>query len=215
MASFFSPESKFYQFMQRLTDTVVLSLLWLVCSLPIITLGACTIAVSSVTLRMSEDREGKIHEEFFKALRSNLKQGIAMTFLNLLCLWAVYLDFQIMNAASAHNVIFLIIGIVTAYIFTFSFLYAYPLLARYENTVFATLKNSFEISMRYFLRSLFLVVIVAFEVLVISWNTTTQFVGLLMGPAFIMFTISSFAIKIFRELEKIPGTVPEGGEEKE
>lgn len=209
MAGFFHPDSKPYQFMERLTDVVMLSLLWLLFSLPVITLGASTIAVSAVTLKMAEDTEGKITEEFLKAFKSNLKQGIAMTFITLICLTAVILDFLIMNNTEGNSVVFLIIGVVSAYIFTFSLLYAYPLLARYENTVFAALKNSFEISMRYFLRSLLLVVIVGFELAVIMWNGTTQFVGVLIGPAFITFTVSAFAIKIFRELEKIPGTVRE------
>ena len=207
MAGFFSPDSKLYKFMSRLTDVFVLNIMWLLFSLPIVTSGASTIAAFTVTLHMAEDTEGQVAKEFFKAFKSNLKQGIPMSFITLICIWAVYLDFQLFKAAQENNVFFLIIGILTAYIFTFSLLYVYPLLARYENTILNSIKNSFRISMKYFLRSVLLVIILVFEICVIMWNYTTMFVGLLIGPVFIFFTISGFAIKIFRELEKKPGTI--------
>lgn len=209
MAGFFTPDSKLYKFMSRLTDVLVLNILWLLFSLPIITVGISTIAVYTVTLRMSEEREGHVAKEFLKAFKDNWKQGIPMSFISILCIYAVYLDFQIFGAAEEYKVVFLIVGILAAYVFGFSLLYVFPLLARYENTIARSLKNSFRISMKYFLRSLFVVVLVAVELALIFWNTTTLFVGALIGPVFIMFTISAFAIKIFRELEKDPDTVVE------
>lgn len=132
-----------------------------------------------------------------------------MSVITIVCVWAVYLDFRIFNAAEENSVVFLIIGIVSAYILGFSLLYAYPLLARYENTVMNTLKNSFRISMKYFLRSLLLVILVAFELAVMFWSLETLILLVLVGPAFVMLTVSSFAMIIFRELEKVPGTVAE------
>lgn len=54
MAGFFSTDSKLYRFMSRLTDLVKLNLMWLIFSLPIITLGISTIAAYTVTLKMAE-----------------------------------------------------------------------------------------------------------------------------------------------------------------
>lgn len=207
MARFFSPDSKLYKFMSTLTDVLKLNMLWLLFSLPLVTSGAATIAAFTITLRMTEDNEGRIAHDFVREFKNNIKHGIPMSFITILSVWAVYLDFQIFRAAQSHEIVFLIIGIVSAYILGFSQLYVYPLLARYENTVTGCLKNSFHISMKYFIRSLFLVVIIAFEIVLILWNNTTLFVGFLIGPVSIMLTISGFAINIFHELEKIPGTV--------
>ena len=146
--------------------------------------------------------EDDILSDYGSYVKANMPYAIT-----LLCIWAVYLDFQLFKAAQENNVFFLIIGILTAYIFTFSLLYIYPLLARYENTILNSLKNSFRISMKYFLRSVLLVIILIFEICIIMWNYTTMFVGLLIGPVFIFFTISGFAIKIFRELEKKLGSI--------
>lgn len=207
MAGFFSPDSKLYRFMCRLTDMVKLNLLWILCSLPLVTVGAATIAASAISLKIADGQEGYIGRDFFKAFRDNLRQGIPMSFITALCLWVVWIDFQLFRAAEENSLLFLITGIIAAYVFTFSLLYVFPLLARYENTVLNCLKNSFRISMKYFLRSLLLVIIVAFEAAVMFWSRKTLILLVVAGPAFINLTVCSFALIIFRELEKIPGTV--------
>lgn len=209
MAGFFSTDSKLYRFMSKLTDLVKLNILWLVFSIPVVTLGISTIAAYTVALKMAEGEEGYIGRDFLKAFKENRKQGIPMSFITVLCLWVVYLDFQIYRAAEENAFVFLIIGIITAYVFVFSFLYVYPLLARYENTIVNSLKNSFRISMKYFLRSLLLVVLSAVETAVMFWNFKTMITIVIVGPALLMLTVSSFAMVIFRDLEKIPGTVAE------
>ena len=209
MAGFFSVDSKLYKFMSKLTDLFKLNFLWLVFSLPIVTLGISTTAAYTVALKMAENQEGYIAGDFLKAFKANWKQGLVMSFITIICVWAVYLDFRIFSVVEENSYVFLIIGIVAAYVLGFSLLYAYPLLARYENTVLNTLKNSFRISMKYFLRSLLLVILIAFEIAVMFWNLATLILILIVGPAFVMLTVSSFAMIIFRELEKVPGTVAE------
>lgn len=196
----FSPDGKLYKFMVRFTDCVKLELLWLLCSLPVITLGASTAAAFSVTLAMVRDEEGKIAADFFKAFKTNLKQGIAMTFITLLCIWAVYLDLQLIHAEN--GVVFLIIAMIAIYVFTFSLLYAYPLIARYENTLINTIRNSFRMSMKYFFRSLLLAVAVAAEIALFIWNGTTIIIGIIVGPVLVMYTISWVANGIFDKIEK-------------
>lgn len=215
MAKFFSPDSKVYLFMSRLTDVFVLNVLWLVFSLPVVTVGISTIAAYTVTLHMAEDAEGHAAKEFIEAFKKNWKQGIPMSFISLLCLWVLWLDYQIAVTAEEHAWLYAAVAIVTAYVFIFSLMYVFPLLARYENTIAASLKNSFRISMKYFLRSLLLLFLVVLELALIMWNGTTQLVGLLIGPVFIMYTVSWIAMKIFRDLEKIPGTVRDNLEEND
>lgn len=205
--SIFSTEGKLYKFMSRFTDVVVLNFLWVLCSLPVVTVGVSTIAACSVTIKMCEDREGKIAREFFKEFKANFKQGLPMSFISIVSIWAVYLDLQLVSAAEEHVILFVITATVAIYILGFSQLYVYPLLARYRNTIFRSLKNSFSISMKYFFRSLMLIFILAVEIGLIFWNKTTMFAGVLIGPAIIMYTVSGIAIGIFRELEKLPETV--------
>ena len=57
----------------KLTYSAYLNILWLVCSLPIVTIGASTTALFYVTLKMAEDRDDGLTRMFFKAFRENFK----------------------------------------------------------------------------------------------------------------------------------------------
>lgn len=202
---FFSVDSPFYRFITKLWDIVQLNFLWLLCCIPVVTAGASTVAACSVALKMAEDTEGYIGRSFFKAFKENLKGGIPLGLLTLVAAYAVYLDFQFWNATE--SVLFLVMGLVAAVVFTMGLLYAFPLMARYENTFLKTLKNSYDISTRYFLRTLMTVFILAVEIVLFLWNTTLMLIGVFVGPAILIYTVCAFAIRIFRLIEKEPGSV--------
>ena len=202
---FFSVDSAFYKFIARLWDLIQLNFCWLLCSLPVVTIGVSTVAACSVALKMAEDTEGYIVRSFFKAFKENLKGGIPLGLLAIVAVYAVYLDFQFWSATE--SVLFLVMGIVAIFVFTMGLLYAFPLMARYENSFIKTLKNSYDISTRFFLQTLLTVFIVVVEIVLFLWNTTLMFIGVILGPAVVMYTVCAFAIRFFRQIEKEPGAV--------
>ena len=138
---FFSTDSPLYRFLTRLWDMIKLNFLWLVFSLPVVTMGAATVAAYSVTLKMVDEREGYVGRQFIKAFKENWKQGIPLGLIFLAAVYAAYLDFELFNKLPNNPVIFLIAGIVTIFFIVMIFLYAFPLSARYENTLPATMKT--------------------------------------------------------------------------
>lgn len=193
--------------MQSLWDILKLNFMWIIFCIPIVTIGGSTIAAFSVLLRISEDQEGNVIKDFWKAFKENWKQGILIGLLPPICFEAVFLDFQLYNAVENGGLGILIVGCFSAYIFIFCLIYVFPLLARYDNTVINSIKNSFRIGMKFFGRTFLLLVIIAVEVLIIFWNPTTMFIGLLIGPACIMYTISGVAMHIFRKIEEDPASL--------
>lgn len=198
--NFFSVDGPLYKFMSTLWDVIKLNVLWLLFSLPVVTIGASTVAVFCVTNKMSEDKEGYVGRQFLQAFKENWKQGVPMGLFCLLCAYVLYLDTEIYRVSE--SVVVLIVGIISAVYFVSAFIYAFPLLARYENTVIQTLKNSIRITMRYFPRTIALVIVLAIEIFLFMFNNTTLFFLLLIGPVCIIYTISGFAMYIFRQIEK-------------
>lgn len=205
--SFFSPEGAFYQFISRLWDMVKLNLMWLLFSLPIITIGPATVAAFSITMKMVDESEGYVARQFVKEFRKNLKNGIPLGILFLLGIEVINIDFQLFNKMPDNPMAPLIFGIVMIFLVLMGFVYAFALSARYENTLIRTIQNSVAIATRYFVRTLFLFFLIAIELVLMFFNYTTLFIGLLIGPACIFLTISGFAVSFFREIEKEDGAV--------
>lgn len=200
---FFSADGALYKFITRFWDMVKLNFIWLICSIPVVTIGVSTVAAYSVTLRMIEENEGYVVRNFFKAFKENFKQGMAIGPITILFAAVLYIDFVF----AKQHIGFAILGVFSAFMFGIALIYAYPLLARYDNKLFKTIKNSMRISMRYFGRTVFLAVLLAVEVLVFRFTYITLIIGLLIGPACMMLTVSGFSMFFFREIEKEGGVI--------
>lgn len=207
---FFSTEGGIYKFMTRLWDMIKLNFLWLICSLPIVTIGASTIAAFTITLKMVEEKEGYVARAFFKAFKANFKQGIVIGPITVIFVAALYLDFTL----GKQYIGFVILGILSAFLFGIAIIYTYPLLARYENKLLKTIRNSMRIAMRYFGRTIFLVVILVIEYIIFfRFINITLLIGILVGPATMILTVSGFAMYFFREIEKAGGVTTRKTEE--
>lgn len=204
---FFSTEGGLYKFMTSLFNVLKVNMLWLLCSLPIVTIGAATIAAYDVMLRMVDDEEGYVVRQFWTAFKANLKRGIPLGIINLICIYITWLDFSLFEQLPDNPTILLIMGILSVIVFTLAFIYVYPLQARYENTILRSLENSVNIALKFSGRTLLLVLVLAIELIMIFWNMTTLFIGILIGPACIMLTISGMVKYMFKQIEKEPGAV--------
>ncbi len=199
---FFSIDSPLYKFMNRLMEMFILNLIWLVCSIPIVTMGAATTAAYTITLKMVDDKEGYIVGPFWREFKANLKKGSIIGVIMEVAIYAIYIDFQLFQHAEKSNTMFLIVGVIAIFLLFMHMVYAFPLLARYENTIINTLRNSYSIAAKYLGRTAFMAVVLVFEMCVIMWNPVTLFVGLLFGPACIIYTISGFANTFFNLIEQ-------------
>ena len=76
--NWFGPNSPFARGINKLVMMLYVGILWFLCSLPILTMGAATAALYEVLLKAVKDREGYVAQSFFRAFRGNLKQGLQL-----------------------------------------------------------------------------------------------------------------------------------------
>ncbi len=200
----FNQNSKLIKFVNKIIDLIWLNFLWVIFSLPLITIGASTCAAFSVTLKMVDDEEGYIARSFIKAFRQNFKQATIMWCITAPLLYLAYLIWQVVLKADSTEYFFLLIlGAIlyTALLIVFN-LYTYPLIARYENSLKNMIKNSLGICLTYFGRTVLILALLLLEGAIIFWNRWTILAGLFFGPEFMIFTISGIAKKIFLQIER-------------
>ena len=198
----FNMNSGFWRFVNRALDVLLLNLLWLLFSLPIITIGASTCAAFYVTMKMVDEEEGYVARMFVKAFKENFKQGTIMWLFTAPCIYADYLIWQLVIKSDDINFIIILGAILYTAVIALVILYSYPLIARYKNSLRNIVKNAFGVSMLYFKKTLLILFLVILELAIIFWNRYTLIAGAFIGPEFIIYTISGIAKRIFQKIER-------------
>ena len=102
-------DSPFYRAMGKIGDLALANVLWLVCSLPIVTIGASTLGLFTVTGKLAAGEDYSVRQDFFKAFRRDFKQSTAVW---LVLLAAGFAAFWGMQAADRQTTVFA--GVLTA-----------------------------------------------------------------------------------------------------
>ncbi len=177
---FFSYESKFSQILLKLCWSCYLNLLWFICSLPIVTIGASTTALYYASLKLVREEDSSLTRQFFRSFRENFKQATV--------LWLILLGVGLFLGADGYILyhlrlsaagplavmwtLILAVVIAASVVYVIVLLYVFPLLASVCNTNRAMLKNAFLIGTHYlFATILIFAVHFAMFFVVVAWFT--------------------------------------------
>lgn len=155
--------SRLYKIGEVIGNVVIMSALFLLFSLPIVTIGASASALYYTVYLKYNKKSDSITQDFIRSFKDNLKNGIIIN-----------LIYIIYSAAVGFNIYFAIFGLVgtrlpdwyTIVAFVpvipviFSMPFVYALLARFDNGIKGTIKNSFTLCMINFPKFLLVWIIV-------------------------------------------------------
>ena len=170
MQTLFSPDSKFMQAMNRISDLILLNLFFLFSCIPVFTIGAAATAMYTVCFRLGTPREQGVFKSYFRAFRENFRQGTALWLIFLVCGGSALLNIRLFSQLP---------GIARYGFYLFAVLlalavliagYVFPLLSQFSNDIRTTFKNGLILSIAYLPRSLLiaLVNVFPFAVLVLD-----------------------------------------------
>ena len=137
------PELPVSQLGTQLLNLIKLNVLWLVCSLPIVTMGPALSALNHVVNLYIEEKSDEVMKPFFRAFRRDFRQGLLLgTFLAVLTAITVYDGlFLYANFSGEFHPIWIPFGILDLFLAA-QYVYAFPVLSRYRLRFTELLKNS-------------------------------------------------------------------------
>ena len=206
MGNIFRPDSPLMRFMMLVTNLIILNILWLVCSIPVVTAGASTAAMYAVLLGYITGKDDAVLRPFFRAFRDNFRIATPLWILNLLV--GGVLAAEIFYLTADTGLWLKIIFGVLLFIYSAATSYLYPILARYQTTGRAALFNSFALSLRHLLSSLCVVTLNALPIVLmvgftqIFWKSIL--VWTLMGFSLIAYLDLKILLPIFRKYDQSP-----------
>lgn len=152
MRNLLSPDAPVMVFITRLACSMYLGMIWLICCIPIVTVGAATTALFSVNLKMVKNEEGNVTSQFFQAFKANFRQSTIVWLILLVLGVILCVDGYALYHLRFDNAFWTIltaIYLVVLVAYAIVSMYIYPLMAHFENTIPAMFRNSIMIGMRY------------------------------------------------------------------
>lgn len=125
--------------LEAIADIAIVGILWALCSLPVITLGAATVSAYRAGGLLSEPKHS-LSREFFRTFREVFRQGALMELLLLAGGVILWLDLRILKALNVPGVSLVVI--VLAAVWYLMALVVFPLMSRYDNTLLRHLRNA-------------------------------------------------------------------------
>ncbi len=143
MKKLFSLDSPIMRFLSHLADLVILSFLWLVCSLPLVTMGAATTALYAVLLKDVAGEGGPVVRSFFRYFKENFKQAtvlwLILAVVTAICVADVLL---ILSGMVGESIAAIVVCSVPLVFVVMAMGYCYPMIAYFRITTGRTLKNA-------------------------------------------------------------------------
>lgn len=171
--SLFNPEALFWRMMSTLVDVLALSVLWLFCSLPIITLGAATAALYDAAVKCVRTGQHGALRRYVSTFKRELVPSIPPTvifaaalavllFLLPRLLWQGLADgMEGFNVALAAYLVVLLLPVGAV-------CWAFPILSRFTQSPLGLVKASAQFAVAFLPRTVLIALLTAAAVLV-SW----------------------------------------------
>ena len=140
MNRIFDMDNPLWRFLGKLADLMILNVLFLLCSIPIFTIGASLTSVNYVCLKIREQEEGYIVRNFFKSFKQNFVQSTIIWLIMLalgLLLGTEFYMYRDTTGTLARVIKGMIV--VGAVMWTMVFFAIWPMQARFYNSI----KNTF------------------------------------------------------------------------
>lgn len=198
MGEFFNINNKFFQGFNKVIDCIGLSVLWILCCIPIVTIGAANTAMYYTMNKVIRHGRGYVWGEFWHAFKTNFKQStfawlillLVSAFMGVDC----YIMFQYAKAGEKIGVLYIVFVIFIAVIIMWGN-YIFPYIARFENDTRAVFKNTIFIALANLPWTLLLFLIYAAACTVVFLILPVMF----FMPALYMFFANLILEKVFRK----------------
>ena len=140
-------DSPVMDYVNTLLSYLVLNLLFLLCCIPVITIGPALAALYQVMLREARKEYGYLYRGFFRAFRETFFQALWLSLFFAAAL--LFVSFSMIFWYSYGGALPMAASVLLAVLMLLTLgagLYGFPLLARFRNTVRQTIRNAFHMA---------------------------------------------------------------------
>ena len=204
--NFFVIDSPVMRFLGRIGDIIILNLIFVVTALPVVTVGMALSALYTVAMKLARGEDPSVLREYIRAFWRNRKPATICWLIMAAAGALIFLDFRLAGAfgGTLYTVVRLLLAMIFG-VWMLTFLYLFPYIARFGNTVFHSVKNALFLSAAH-LPSTVMMLVISIGLAVITLFTSRTFVigtiwWFFAGFAAAAYTQSFLFCRIFSKYE--------------
>lgn len=191
-------DSPVIAFFNKLTDLILLNVLWLICSIPIVTIGASTTAMYYVSITSIRCGDGYVARRFFKSFKDSFRKITPIWLLMLMCGILFTGDLIFWNqVGTIIGRVMLVISVVVIILLSVIGLWIFPVFAKFEGNRRNLLKNAAAFAIGYLPYTTVIIVITAIVVYANLVSVVANSIMLFFGFALLAYIQSFFFYRVF------------------
>lgn len=153
-----------------MTDIIYAGFLWVICSIPMITIGPASAALYYTLVKTVRHKRGTILASFWHSFRDNLKQGIELTILYGMLIAFIYIYvMQFQAGISRTGAVYVIAGIILITPVVSTLPYIFAIQSRFSDKCFTLMRYAFILSMRHLFSTSLLLIIMAVTAIIMIY----------------------------------------------
>lgn len=196
MKNLFRLDHPIWKLMSLLSDFLLLTLLWLLFSLPIVTIGPSVVALNHTLIKITQQSGQGTIREFLNAFKSNFKTSLFVGIIVLSAYIILLFNIRVLLYQTDPALIFIFfVSILLLILLSFNCFYLFPMMATTRNSVKENLVLSFYLSIKHLKWSVFLFVSHATMVFITVYIAPYLSFFIIGGMAYVNITVYNFIIK--------------------
>lgn len=207
MSNFFNLDNGFFAALSKICDILILSVVWSLLCIPIITIGPANTALYYATVKVIRRDRGYLFREFFRAFKTNFKRGaivgVIFTFFTFFLGFDLLWAWTNMSSIENSSIFFGVFMALSIMMVCFS-IYVYPILSRFDMTVRQLMKASAFMSIKHLPSTVAMLVIVAISAIGIFFMPILIFI-IPAGATFVMSFLMERIFKKYMPTSEGPG----------
>ncbi len=155
MNGLFSYDGKLARAISRVADVIIMSLLWIVCCVPLVTVCASTTALNYAAIKASL-KEGSVAKNFFKSFKENFRQSLLLTLIFAIVAAVMAVNWKLIMTNGAGGAVMKVIYIAALIWLALILAYIFPLLSRFSLPTGQLFVNAFMLSVTNLPKTIFI-----------------------------------------------------------
>lgn len=204
MQKLFHYDSPFIKWVNRMGRIVILNILWVLCCIPILTIGASTTAMYRVAMALAERKEDvSVTGDFFRAFRSNFKPATLVWLILLIPTLLILMNLvMLISGGLGTSIATYVICLIPVPPLLFILAYVFAYVATFEDRPMRTITNSAIISISNLPKTAAMVILnlLPFVLYLLATEIFLRllFVWLLFAHALIAYLNSKLILRAFK-----------------